>query len=57
MLIFMNQATWRSMQQDLMRQYKNYQDLIDQCYPGSNFKLPVEIDAILDIFSFLIKYI
>lgn len=45
------QVIWRSMQQEFIRLYNHYQGLIDQCYPGSNIKLPIEIGAILDIFS------
>lgn len=39
------------MQLEFIRQYEHYQELIDQCYPGSNIKLPLEVDEILDIFS------
>ena len=39
------------MQLEFVRQYEHYQELISQCYPGSNIMLPVAVDEILEIFS------
>ena len=41
------------MQLEFMRQYEHYQELINKCYPGSNIKLPIKVDEILDIFSYI----
>ncbi|XP_065058911.1 exocyst complex component 1-like [Rhopilema esculentum] len=45
------QVIWRSLQLEFVQQYERYQDLINKCYPGSNIKMPVEVDEILDMFS------
>eukprot|EP00112_Aurelia_sp_Birch-Aquarium-sp1_P011123 Seg2346.6 transcript_id=Seg2346.6/GoldUCD/mRNA.D3Y31 product="Exocyst complex component 1" protein_id=Seg2346.6/GoldUCD/D3Y31 len=45
------QVIWRNMQLEFVRQYEHYQELISQCYPGSNITLPVAVDDILEIFS------
>ena len=39
------------MQSEFMSLYEHYQDLINQCYPGSGIKLPIEVGDVLDIFS------
>eukprot|EP00794_Sanderia_malayensis_P007234 gene7234-8042_t len=45
------QVVWQNLQREFVTQYRHFQDLIDQCYAGSNIKLIVEIDEILSIFS------
>eukprot|EP00127_Corallochytrium_limacisporum_P006924 Clim_evm10s238 gene=Clim_evmTU10s238 len=45
------QVVWRSMQEEFLDQYKTFQKLIGQCYPGSQITLEVSIDDILNAFS------
>lgn len=45
------QVVWRAMQEEFIRQYKNLEDLIQQCYPGSLINLEFTIEDILQFFS------
>lgn len=45
------QVVWRAMQEEFIRQYKNLEDLIQQCYPGSMITLEFTINDILTFFS------
>ncbi|XP_014665002.1 PREDICTED: exocyst complex component 1-like [Priapulus caudatus] len=45
------QVVWRSMQEEFIRQYKHFEDLITRCYPGANITLDFTINDILDYFS------
>ena len=45
------QVTWRSMQEEFIRQYKHIEDLIARCYPGANVNLEFSINEVLQYFS------
>lgn len=45
------QVVWRAMQEEFIRQYKNLEDLIQQCYPGAMVTLEFTIQDILQFFS------
>ncbi|XP_064636465.1 exocyst complex component 1-like isoform X2 [Lineus longissimus] len=45
------QVVWHSMQDEFIKQYKYFEQLINQCYPGSNMTLEFKIDDLLNYFS------
>ncbi|XP_072040820.1 LOW QUALITY PROTEIN: exocyst complex component 1-like [Amphiura filiformis] len=45
------QVTWRSFQEEFIRQYKQIEGLIARCYPGANVKLEFSINEVLQYFS------
>jgi hypothetical protein len=47
----LNQVVWRAMQEEFIRQYKNIDDLITRCYPGSQITLEFTLNEILEYFS------
>ncbi|WAR00182.1 EXOC1-like protein [Mya arenaria] len=45
------QVVWLSMQNEFMKQYNTYTDLINLCYPDSNINLEFTVDNVLEFFS------
>lgn len=45
------QVVWRAMQEELIRQYKYIEDLLQRCYPGAQISLDFSISNILEYFS------
>lgn len=45
------QVVWHSMQDEFIRQYKHFEDLIGRCYPGSGITMEFTIKDMLDYFS------
>ncbi|XP_070552598.1 exocyst complex component 1-like isoform X2 [Ptychodera flava] len=45
------QVVWHSMQDEFIRQYKYFEGIIEQCYPGANITLEFTIDEVLQFFS------
>ncbi|KAL4230853.1 Exocyst complex component 1 [Mactra antiquata] len=45
------QVVWVSMQNEFIKQYTAYVELINQCYPDSNITLEFSIDDVLQFFS------
>ena len=40
-----------SMQNEFIKQYKHYEELINRCYPDSNIVLEFTIDDVLQFFT------
>uniref|UniRef100_I3J486 Exocyst complex component 1 n=1 Tax=Oreochromis niloticus TaxID=8128 RepID=I3J486_ORENI len=45
------QVVWHSMQDEFIRQYKHFEDLIGRCYPGSGITMEFTIQDMLEYFS------
>ncbi|XP_040040708.2 exocyst complex component 1 isoform X8 [Gasterosteus aculeatus] len=45
------QVVWHSMQDEFIRQYKHFEDLIGRCYPGSGITMEFTIRDMLEYFS------
>ncbi|XP_041791167.1 exocyst complex component 1 isoform X2 [Chelmon rostratus] len=45
------QVVWHSMQDEFIRQYKHFEDLIGRCYPGSGITMEFTIGDMLEYFS------
>uniref|UniRef100_A0A3B3I8A4 Exocyst complex component 1 n=1 Tax=Oryzias latipes TaxID=8090 RepID=A0A3B3I8A4_ORYLA len=45
------QVVWHSMQDEFIRQYKHFEDLIGRCYPGSGITMEFTIQDVLEYFS------
>uniref|UniRef100_A0A8C9YL67 Exocyst complex component 1 n=1 Tax=Sander lucioperca TaxID=283035 RepID=A0A8C9YL67_SANLU len=45
------QVVWHSMQDEFIRQYKHFEDLIGRCYPGSGITMDFTIQDMLEYFS------
>uniref|UniRef100_A0A3P8UV16 Exocyst complex component 1 n=2 Tax=Cynoglossus semilaevis TaxID=244447 RepID=A0A3P8UV16_CYNSE len=45
------QVVWHSMQDEFIRQYKHFEDLIGRCYPGSSITMEFTIQDMLEYFS------
>lgn len=45
------QVVWHSMQDEFIRQYKHFEDLISRCYPGSGITMDFTIRDMLEYFS------
>ncbi|KAM3876569.1 exocyst complex component 1 [Diretmus argenteus] len=45
------QVVWHSMQDEFIRQYKHFEDLIGRCYPGSGITMEFTIKDMLEYFS------
>lgn len=45
------QVVWHSMQDEFIRQYKHFEDLIGRCYPGSGVTMEFTIQDMLEYFS------
>ncbi|CAK8673605.1 unnamed protein product [Clavelina lepadiformis] len=45
------QVVWQHMQEEFVRQYKHFEDLISKCYPDSEIKLEFTIENVLLYFS------
>ena len=50
-LVFCLQVVWVSMQNEFIKQYKHYEELINKCYPDSNIMLEFTIDDVLQFFT------
>lgn len=50
-LYFTHQVVWHSMQDEFIRQYKHFEDLIGRCYPGSGITMEFTIQDMLEYFS------
>uniref|UniRef100_H3BD58 Exocyst complex component Sec3 PIP2-binding N-terminal domain-containing protein n=1 Tax=Latimeria chalumnae TaxID=7897 RepID=H3BD58_LATCH len=44
-------VVWHAMQEEFIRQYKEFEELIDRCYPGSGVTMEFTMDNLLDFFS------
>lgn len=44
-------VVWQYMQDEFLRQYKHFEDLITKCYPGSGIKLEFTIQDVLQYFT------
>lgn len=47
----LHQVVWHSMQDEFIRQYKHFEDLIGRCYPGSGITMEFTIQDMLEYFS------
>ncbi|KAG7263226.1 hypothetical protein CRUP_036232 [Coryphaenoides rupestris] len=45
------QVVWHSMQDEFIRQYKHFEDLIGRCYPGSGITMEFTVPDMLEYFS------
>ncbi|XP_038056678.1 exocyst complex component 1-like isoform X1 [Patiria miniata] len=45
------QVSWHLMQEEFIRQYKHFEDLINRCYPGANVTLEFKVEDVLQFFS------
>ena len=45
------QVIWQHMQEEFLRQYKHFEELIRKCYPDSDIKLEFTIENVLQYFS------
>lgn len=45
------QVVWHSTQDEFIRQYKHFEDLIGRCYPGSGITMEFTIQDMLEYFS------
>ena len=45
------QVVWHSMQDEFLKQYKMFEQLIARCYPDSNITLEFTINDLLNYFS------
>ena len=44
-------VTWGAMQNAFMQQYKHFEKLIAQCYPGANIKLEFDLTNLMTYFN------
>uniref|UniRef100_A0A4W3H2T0 Exocyst complex component 1-like n=1 Tax=Callorhinchus milii TaxID=7868 RepID=A0A4W3H2T0_CALMI len=49
------QVVWRTMQGEFVRQYKEFEDMIARCYPGSGITMNFTVEDILQYFSDITK--
>lgn len=49
--VLLHQVVWHSMQDEFIRQYKHFEDLIGRCYPGSGITMEFTIQDMLEYFS------
>nr|XP_039251957.1 exocyst complex component 1-like isoform X3 [Styela clava] len=47
----LQRVVWQYMQDEFLRQYKHFEDLINKCYPGSGMKLEFTIQDVLQYFT------
>lgn len=45
------QVVWREMQEEFIRQYNHYDNLLQQCYSGTGIKMDFTLSDILNYFS------
>ncbi|XP_029442183.1 exocyst complex component 1-like [Rhinatrema bivittatum] len=44
-------VVWHAMEQELLHQYKQFEDMISRCYPGSGITLDFSVEDLLNYFT------